>query len=180
MRRKPECHLCECGDHAWARTSRWGVVLVDVQDKQLLEESPWSLAVASGNKTAYAHRNRDKWDTYILHRAVLGLRGVAAYGDHKNGIGLDCRRRNLRSCTPAQNTYNRSKKRNSASRFLGVSYSGITPKKPWFARIKNSKTVYNIGRFESEDDAAIAYNVHASYLHADFARLNQSAKWGHD
>lgn len=177
-RRKAECFDCECGAHTWARTNRWGVVLVDTIDRVHLA-SVWTLNVVK-DRLAYAIRMPRRGRQSALHRLILGLRDRAVVVDHENRNGLDCRRNNMRPCSQAHNSRNRVKKRGSKSMFLGVSYSAITPSCPWFSRIMNSGKAYNIGRFSSEDDAGIAYNIHAAYLHGEFARPNVGCTWRHD
>jgi hypothetical protein len=177
-RRPPECYVCACGEHAWARTNKWGVVLVSQNDADVLRANAWTQRIIG--RLSYGTRSSYKNIITLLHRVVLGLFSSRPLVDHINRNGLDCRRTNLRICDSSSNLRNRIKKKNSKSRFLGVSYSAITPSSPWFARIKSGDTVYNIGRFTSEDDAAIAYNIHAIHIHGDFARPNKNVEWRHD
>lgn len=87
--------------------------------------------------------------------------------DHANGDGLDCRRSNLRVASHAENVRN-ARSRKGTSKFKGVSFS----KGGWRAALRvNYKTVH-LGRFETEEEAAVAHDEAARRLHGAFARLN--------
>lgn len=94
--------------------------------------------------------------------------------DHINGNKLDNRRENLRSCNTSQNTANKFKKP-GLSIYKGVSYDkNMKRKKRWMARLEfNGKNV-TIGRFITEDEAALAYNKKAVELWGEFAVLNDT------
>jgi hypothetical protein len=56
-----------------------------------------------------------------MHKEIMNPRkGLIV--DHRNCDGLDNRRANLRPATPSQNMYNRRKKKNTTSKFIGVSF----------------------------------------------------------
>ena len=90
-----------------------------------------------------------------LHRFLLGLSsGDDRVGDHINGNTLDYRRKNLRSVSPALNSYNRKGATSrSVSGIRGVRKTG----KKWLANLKlrDSENFY-LGVFESQQDAALA------------------------
>jgi hypothetical protein len=90
--------------------------------------------------------------------------------DHRNGIGLDNRRANLRLATNSQNGCNKPKKKNTSSQFIGVSFHKKAGKWACFIRNKGRRTW--LGSFESEIDAARAYDEAAKKYHGEFARLN--------
>jgi hypothetical protein len=89
--------------------------------------------------------------------------------DHRNGDGLDNRRRNLRRTTEAQNQMNRRKPKNNTSGFKGVGF--IKARKRWRATIRYS-TVRIVGHFPTAHEAALAYDTAARQYHGKFARLN--------
>lgn len=60
-------------------------------------------------------------------------------------------------------------RKNSSSQYVGVS---ITKSKKWFAYINYNKKRFGLGLFDSEIDAAIAYNTKAIELFGDKAKLN--------
>jgi hypothetical protein len=100
-----------------------------------------------------------------MHRLFAGAPGMDV--DHINGNGLDNRRCNLRPATRSQNNMNRAKRR-------GVSkFKGVSPKRgKWRAYLKTGKKQHNLGVFESEYDAARAYDVKAKEMFGEFARVN--------
>src|SRR5690242_8011624 len=106
---------CVCGDHAFARTSKHGVVLVDVGDERHLA-TPWQMA-----GKGYAQNNEGK-----MHRIMLAALPNELV-DHQNHDKMDNRRRNLRLCDNFQSIRNRSKFSRGGqpqSKFKGVTRNG--------------------------------------------------------
>jgi hypothetical protein len=106
-----------------------------------------------------------------LHREIMNAKDGELI-DHRNGNSLDARRANLRRATMSQNSYNRQKTKSklSTSKYRGVTYFPRTGR--WLTRIKyRGKSIY-LGYFESEINAAKAYDDAAKKYHKDFARLN--------
>lgn len=92
--------------------------------------------------------------------------------DHINGNGLDNRRSNLRLATAFQNLANMAI-RPHTSQYKGVSYyKHRTSYKKWVAEIRCNRKRVRLGAFESEIEAARAYNEAAKNLFGEFARLN--------
>ncbi len=90
--------------------------------------------------------------------------------DHRNCDSLDNRRDNLRIVTQAENMRNRRKRKNTSSRYIGVWFDKKRNK--WTAQIRyNGKKIW-LGRFDSEIDAARAYDAAVRKYHIEFARLN--------
>ena len=129
---------------------------------------------------AYGHRgkfyagrsvrvSKRKFKILPLHREIMKApkRRIV---DHENGVSLDNRTDNLRFATRAQNTYNRRKKANTSSRFIGVSFEKRTRR--WTAYVmRNGKTRW-VGRFDNEVEAAKARDNAAKKFHGEFACLN--------
>jgi hypothetical protein len=91
--------------------------------------------------------------------------------DHKNNDGLDNRSENLRIATHSQNLYNqRIRSTKKTSQYKGVCWDKERNK--WSAQINMNKKQIHIGRFESERDAAIAYDTLLKTIAGTFARLN--------
>ena len=91
------------------------------------------------------------------------------YVDHIDGNKSNNLSVNLRWCTPSQNMMNRGKvEGKTSSQFKGVT----KVRRKWRADIQVSgKRVY-LGYFQTEHDAARAYNDAARMYHKDFAKLN--------
>jgi hypothetical protein len=105
-----------------------------------------------------------------LHRTILAA-PAGLLVDHRNGDGLDNRRDNLRLATHFQNACNRHRnKSKTSSRFVGVSFKKRDNN--WAARINYKRKTISLGRFNSELDAARAYDNAARKYHGEFARLN--------
>ena len=111
-----------------------------------------------------------KTKTVCMHREIMN----APHGllvDHRNGKTLDNRRANLRLATHSQNMQNRGKRRiKASSRFVGVSFD--KEHKLWRAYIRYQEKRIHLGRFDSETDAARAYDEAAKKYYGEFARLN--------
>lgn len=140
------------------------IALIDAADLPKVIDTRWSLHDARGRSYARGKIN-GKW-TY-MHRLLLGLT-EDDYCDHIKGNGLDNRRSNLRSATPAQNTYNKAPR-------TCRSYKGITPAQKqgsWIAQIRKEGRTLNLGTYENAEDAARAYDKKARELFGQFAHLN--------
>jgi hypothetical protein len=110
---------------------------------------------------------------FKLHRYLLNFPKDMEV-DHINGNTLDNRRENLRICTSRQNTYNMGSRKNSSSKYKGVSFMNNC--KRWRAcahkQIDKYTTIYKRGTFDTEKEAATKYNEWAIELFGEFARLN--------
>ena len=102
-----------------------------------------------------------------LHRLVVGAPDRVVV-DHINGDVLDNRRVNLRTCTVAENTRNRSPLRAKSG------YKGVFRKKNgrYFASIVCDMKTHYLGSFGCAVEAAKAYDEAAIRLHGAFAVLN--------
>jgi hypothetical protein len=105
-----------------------------------------------------------------LHRYLMNAK-TGEYVDHINGDRLDNRKSNLRICTNAQNAWNQPKKRQGSSKYKGVSF--WKRDNNWTAQITHNYKPYKIGYFDTEEDAAAAYNAKALELYGEFANINQ-------
>lgn len=110
-----------------------------------------------------------------MHRLVMGCLGERSkIVDHVNGNGLDNRRENLRFCTHTQNYYNARKRKNTTSKYKGVSFFRATGQ--WRAQLhyrENGNVVrLELGLHDDESIAGRAYDASARQYFKEFARLN--------
>ena len=110
---------------------------------------------------------------FLAHRVVWCLcRGEWPKEDidHINGDGMDNRIENLRECSMMENQWNKSAERNSTSKYKGVSWCKLRYK--WYCNANLYGKTKFLGRFDREEDAAIAYNNYVSAHHGEFFRPN--------
>lgn len=127
---------------------------LDAEDKYLLQYK------ITASKAGF------KLSKVYLHRLIMKApKGMVV--DHINGDRFDNRKCNLRICTQAENMRNRKPN-------AGVKYKGVRLKYSRFeARIGVGKKQIFIGKFDTEIEAAMAYNEAAVKFHGEYARLNE-------
>lgn len=134
--------------------------LVDDEDFEYLNQFNWCF------DGQYAQRRVDS-KTIRMHTFLLRTpNGMEV--DHINENKLDNRRGNLRICNRSENTVNQ--KARGISKYRGVSYKKDSHK--WIAQIKKNYKAYRIGSFNTEIEAAQAYDEKAKELHGTFVQLN--------
>lgn len=155
------------------------VVLLDEIDRDLTQYN-WQ------TRRGYASR-RDKERKHIyMHRLIVERKIERPLTDtekvdHHNSNKLDNRRDNIDISTSQENGANTMKpkrinaNKEATSRFKGVDFNRTTGK--WRARITHGYHTTHIGYYESEEEAAIAYDLKAIDLFGDFAKLNFPEKW---
>lgn len=153
-------------------TNRKGMeftVLYDEIDDPIINAHTWH---ATREINPYARtmimQPNGKFKGVQLHRLILGIEGTKKLGDHKNRNTLDNRRENLRIATHSENCKNRISA--GESKYLGVCKS--TGRAKWQATIKVKGRYKMLGRFDSEEAAAIRYDAAAKIHHGEFANLN--------
>jgi hypothetical protein len=151
-------------------------VKVDKEDFDELNKYKWYV-----NSAGYAVRHSGNVpDTIIrMHRVIMNDPDGMVI-DHMNHDKLDNRRSNLRVCSRKDNVRYQQVMAGHVSRFKGVSLvpparAPKNSKKIWRARIKVDYKDINLGHFETEEDAAIAYNEAAKKYFNEFAVLNEVA-----
>ena len=146
---------------------------VDDQDYDLLNKFKWQ-AFKHG-RTYYAVRTGLKsegemWKRSIrMHRFILGMHFTDKTEiDHIDSNGLNNTRVNLRKVTDIQNKCN-------VSAFGKIKYKGVSFNsngKNFRARIQINHKPTFLGYYETETQAAEAYNIAAIKLHGEYAKLN--------
>ena len=94
--------------------------------------------------------------------------------DHRDHDTLRNLKSNLRICTHSQNQWNRKAQKNCFSKFKGVSYNKLAKK--YIARIKVNNKSIHLSYFNTELEAAEAYNTASLKYHGEFGYLNKFNK----
>lgn len=124
------------------------------------------------SRTKFNVRGYPKIENISLANEVMNTRGVKY--DHKDLNYLNNIPSNLRPCTQAQNGANRKKQKGVyTSKYKGVHWNKY--KSMWQTSIHYENSTIYLGLFESEEDAAKAYDSKAIELFGEFAVLNFSA-----
>lgn len=153
--------------------SQGNFTLVDEEDYARASKIPWHFS------SGYAV---NVWRSLSLHRFIMGAtEGQTVH--HKNHNPLDNRKCNLKICTQEQNT--QAVRRRFIARAQPVyssKYKGVSWRKDrqvWTAYIGSTDKKHTglrrirLGVFESEEDAARAYNQAALECYGEFAVLNE-------
>lgn len=168
------CPHLSSGSHASWRfipLTQGKFAIVDDFNYEWLNQWKW-FALKNVN-VFYAVRNVGKHphqELIRMHREILGLKlNDDKQADHRNGNGLDNRKFNLRLCTNSQNQHNQHSIR-GISKYKGVSWDKRSKK--WKAKIQFERKRIHIDQFDSEIEAAKAYDTKALELFGEFAYLN--------
>jgi|SRR5208282_2729096 len=106
-----------------------------------------------------------------MHRFITDVTDPKTHVDHENHDGLNNQRHNLRIATPMQNHGNQLKQSFPASsKFKGVYWD--KQQRRWIAQLQTHGRSKKLGRFCSEEAAALAYDSAARELFGEFAQTN--------
>ncbi|MHC4574708.1 MAG: AP2 domain-containing protein [Planctomycetota bacterium] len=143
---------------------------VDPDDYPWLAQFRWHCK--TNKNAAYAARTvtHARRPIRIYMHRLIARTPPHLFCDHVNHNGLDNRKANLRSCTLSQNNANARPAKNASSIYKGVSFN--KRRKKWAASIKSKGKQQHLGYFDSEIDAAKAYDERAKELFGRFANLN--------
>lgn len=144
-----------------------GYVYVDAADYEWLNRWKWCL------EDGYAVRS-EKGKHLFMHRVILPPpRGKVT--DHIDGNRANNCRCNLRVCNHSENNRNRRKPNGASSAYKGVFYDRANHK--WRAQCFYRGKPVHLGFFDTEEEAARAYDRKAVELFGEFARLNFPREW---
>lgn len=155
--------------------------IVDDEDFERVSQFKWSLGGHGDFKCARRHI----YSPYIngkrvsrgerMHKFILGIPpGRKVIVDHINRNALDNRKSNLRVTDFHGNNRNRRPLKNKSSQYKGVSY--YKRDSAWTASIRVNGKGIRIGKYDSEIDAANAYDKAALEHFGEFAYLNLGSR----
>jgi len=147
--------------------------IVDPEDYEKLKKYKWYARKSVSTFYAVCYISRPKClgrRNFYMHQLVINV-PAGMDCDHINHKGWDNRKANLRAVTHCQNLWNRRKsEKASLSKYIGVDWSRSA--KRWRSRISVNGKRINLGYFNSEIEAAKAYDKAAKKYHKEFAVLN--------
>lgn len=147
--------------------AKFKFVIVDQDDFEIYCKYRWAITKI-GENYQYAHSFINGKQVY-LHRIIMG-NPLGMDVHHKNHDTLDCRKQNLEIMTHKKNSQLRIKPRikNASSQYKGVKKH----KNKWVARITVDYKEKHIGVFNTEEDAAKAYDYYALQKFGKSAIIN--------
>lgn len=144
-------------------TSKNEEILVDKECYLDLNKYSWSI-----KPDGYACA-KISGKTYLMHRYLLNAKNGEII-DHINGNKLDNKKLNLRYSNPLNNAHNKTKLENTTSKYIGVHF--YKNRNKYVSTLTKAGKKYHLGYFETEKEAAKAYNTKAIELYGEFANLN--------
>jgi len=154
---------------------------VDDEDFEHINQWKWKLLVSYNSM--YAVRNVTKYlgggrkakktksTCILMHRLIMSISDRNTLVDHKDHNGLNNQKSNLRMCSKAENNRSVKSHSDSTSKYVGVCWDRNRGK--WKAAITYKDKLINLGRFDREELAALAYDKKALELFGEFARPNK-------
>lgn len=142
------------------------LAIVDPEDYQNISQYSWYL-----NDGGYALTNLSSRVHVRMHRLIMNA-PEGMFVDHINHDRLDNRKCNLRICTFSENSRNRRKEKGQFfSKYLGVSRV-LGRQKKWQAGIYLDGKRLNLGKFFTEEEAALARDRATRKYYGEFGTLN--------
>ena len=152
--------------------SQGKVAIIDVENAPEVLRFKWC-----------AHKKRHLWYAVTSVRKEDGTRTVLSLHrlilkpssnvlvDHRDGDGLNNRKSNLRLATNAQNQHNSRRSLHNTSGFKGVDFN--KRRCQWRALICFNNKRKHLGRFQTKEEAAAAYDTAARKFFGEYARPNE-------
>lgn len=141
-------------------TSRGFEFYFDIDDWDKITQWSWSVD-PRGYLAATVNNHHKTLHNYLMQPS----KGLVV--DHINGNRLDNRKKNLRVCTPHQNSMNKGKSKNNQTGVTGVS---MTPGGKYRARIMVNRKEIRLGHYETLAEATKARKLAEIKFFGEYAR----------
>lgn len=130
------------------KLTRGHKAIIDDEDLERVSFCSWQ---SDGRyaKTRKWNKELQKYQTFYLHRFIIGAEGKEKEVDHINGDKFDNRKANLRYCTRAENIANKIREQKSGLRGVFRSEGDLR----WFAYITVRGRLIRIGTWDSPEEA---------------------------
>ena len=144
---------------------------IDGEDFDLIKDYTWHITKNNYVQTNIkSNKSEKRYVHYGIHRLIMNCPDGMVV-DHINHNALDNRKENLRICTESENNRNRRKiNMEKFSIYKGVYWQNR--RKKYRSSIMCNGKFIHIGCFNTEEEAALAYNIKASELFGKYALLN--------
>lgn len=145
------------------------IALIDDEDFERINRFTW--CAAKSNENYYAIRkNYNESGTIRMHRVILNINDTKIKIDHIDNNSLNNQKSNLRIASNSENKRNQIKHKITSSKYKGVHFR--KDNKKWRAGVRLNDQQINLGQFNNEIDAALAYNTAAIKYFGEFAKIN--------
>ena len=144
--------------------------IIDKEDFDLVSKYKWYTRKNTRVDGSVSYSAVSNIDGCIvgMHNIIMDIQDPSFPIDHISCNSLDNRRCNLRIATVSQNQCNKGKRGNAKHKYKGIMVNGEN----YSAGISYMGKKYHLGTYQSEVEAAKAYDAKAKELHGEFARLN--------
>jgi hypothetical protein len=160
----------------------WGMgdyhtVLIDDKDWPVVRKYQWLVFKARERDMLYVV-SKNSSHKILLHNLIMRPPDDLLV-DHIDHNGLNNQGSNLRLATHQENMINRRPHRTYKGKPRRTQYKGISlahpdyPNSKWRAEITANGKRIHLGTFDTEREAALAYNEAALKYHGEFAHLNK-------
>jgi hypothetical protein len=141
-------------------------LLIDDDDYEKIKHLKISITENSPGKPICRVFLKEQKKYKYLHQIILGPKKNHETAFFKDGNRLNCQKNNVSYISKGTFSHINSQFNGNKSKFRGVALKYI-------AQIRHEKKTYYLGSFNSEIEAAKAYNKKAEQLFANMAVLNQ-------
>lgn len=136
--------------------------VVDEEDVQRVMQHRWYYNISTGYIATITSENHQ----VKLHRFILGLKPTdEVVVDHANRIKTDCRKSNIRIASVAQNTLNKTLRKDNQTGYMGV---GVLSDRMFKASIQIAGKGIILGKSQDKVECAQMYNIASSLLFGAF------------